>query len=89
MSSEVLGLALLGLCILFDFLLFFPFLLGLHISMGPGRFPVLCIGSDPAKVSSSGQTGGESDSTAMVVHRGVPGEPPFPLGKGKGKISEI
>ena len=25
----------------------------------------------------------------MVVHRVAPGEPPFPLGKGKGKISEI
>ena len=35
--------------------------------------------------------GGESDGLAMVVHRGVPGEPHFPLGngKGKGKISEI
>ena len=57
--------------------------------MGPGRFLVLRIGSDPAKVSSSGQTGGESDSIAMVVHQGVPGGPPIPLGKGKDKIIEI
>ena len=57
--------------------------------MGPGRFPVLRIGSDPAELSGSGRTGGESDSTSMVVHWGVLGEPHFPLGKGKGKISEI
>ena len=48
-----------------------------------------CVGSDSAEVSGSRRTGGESDSLAMVVHRGVPGELPFPLGKGKGKISEI
>ena len=36
-----------------------------------------------------GEWGGESDSTTMVVHQGVPGEPPFPLGNGKGKIKEI
>ena len=57
--------------------------------MGPGRFPVLRIGSDPAEVSGSGRTDGESYSMAMVVHRGVPGGPAFPLGKGKDKISEI
>ena len=57
--------------------------------MGPGRSPVLRIGSNPAEVSGSGRTGGESDNLVMVVHRVVPGEPPFPLGKGKGKISEI
>ena len=67
----------------------FFFLLGLHISMGPSRFPVLRIGSDPTEVSGSGRMGGESDGLAMVVHRGVPREPPFPLGKGKGKINEI
>ena len=67
----------------------FFFLLGLHISMGLGCFPVLCIGSDPAEVSGSGRTGGESDGLVMVVHRGVSREPPLPLGKGKGKISDI
>ena len=25
----------------------------------------------------------------MVVHRAAPGEPPFPLDKGKGKLNEI
>ena len=57
--------------------------------MGPGRSSVLRIGSNPTKESGSGRTGGESDSLAVVVHRVAPGEPPFPLGKGKGKISEI
>ena len=37
--------------------------------MGPGRFLALRIGGDPAEVSNSGQTSGESDSTVMVVHR--------------------
>ena len=56
--------------------------------MGLGRSFVLRIGSNPAEVSSSGRTGGESDSLAMVVHRVAPGESPFPLDKGKGKINE-
>ena len=71
---------------------FFEFLspcLALHISMGPGRSSVLCIGSNSTKASGSGQTGGESDSLAVVVHRDAPGESPSPLGKGKGKMSEI
>ena len=57
--------------------------------MGPGHFLALRIGGDPVEVSGLGRTGGESDSTTMVVHRGVLGEPHFPLGKGKDKISEI
>ena len=57
--------------------------------MGPGRSSVLCIGSNPTEASGSGRTGGESDSLAVVVHWVTPGEPPFPLSKGKGKISEI
>ena len=57
--------------------------------MGPGRSSVLGIGSNPAEASSSERTGGKSDSLAVVVHRVVPGEPPFPLDKGKGKINEI
>ena len=57
--------------------------------MGPGRSFVLRIGSNPAEASSSGRTGGESNSLAMVVHQVAPEEPPFPLGKGKGKINEI
>ena len=57
--------------------------------MVPGRSSVLRIGSNPAEASSSGRTGGESNSLAVVVHRVAPEEPPFPLGKGKGKINEI
>ena len=57
--------------------------------MGPGRSSVLRIRSNPAKASSSGQTSGEFDSLAMVVHQVAPGEPPFPLDKGNGKINEI
>ena len=71
---------------------FFKFLspcLALHISMGPGRSSILRIGSNSTKASGSGQTVGESDSLAVVVHQDAPGEPPSPLGKGKGKISEI
>ena len=70
------------------FLLIFSFL-ALCISMGPSRSSVLCIGSNLAEASSSGRTGGESGSLAVVVHQVAPGEPPFPLDKGKGKINEI
>ena len=55
-SCEVIGLARLGFCIFFDLL--FP-CLALHISMGPGRFSVLRIRSNPTEASGSGQTGGE------------------------------
>ena len=82
-SFEDLGLARLRFCIFFDFLFT---CLALHISMGPGRSFVLHIGSNPTEVSSSGQTGGESYSLAVVVHRAALGEPPFPLVKGKGKL---
>ena len=85
-SCEVLGLAWLGFCIFFDFL--FPFL-ALHISMGPGRSSVSRMGSNLTEVFGSGRMGGEFDSLVVVVHRVAPGEPLFPLGKGKGKISEI
>ena len=59
----------------------------LHISMGPGRSSVLRIGGDSSKAFGSGKTGGESNRLAVVVRRATPGEPPFPLGKGKGKIN--
>ena len=71
---------------------FFEFLspcLALHISMGPSCSSVLRIGSNSTEASGSGQKGGESDSLTVVVHLDAPGEPPSPLGKGKGKISEI
>ena len=51
--------------------------------MGLGCSSILRIGSNPAKASSLGQTGGESDSLAMVVHRVALEEPPFPLDKGQ------
>ena len=57
--------------------------------MGPDRSFVLRIGSNPIEASGSGRTGGESDSLVVVVHWVAPGEPPFPLSKGKDKISEI
>ena len=62
--------------------------------MGPGRSFVLRIGSNPAEASSSGWTdggggGGGYDNLAVVVHRAAPGERPFPLDKGKGKLNEI
>ena len=57
--------------------------------MGPDRSSVLRIGSNSTEVSGSGRKGGESDSLAVVVRRVAPREPPFPFGKGKGKISEI
>ena len=57
--------------------------------MGPGRSSVLRLGSDSTKASGSGRASGESDSLVVVIHRVAPGGPYFPLGKGKGKISEI
>ena len=63
--------------------------LTLHTSMGPGRSSVLRIGINPTEVSSSRWTDRGNDSLAVVVHWDSPGEPPFPLDKGKGKINEI
>ena len=57
--------------------------------MGPGRSSVLRIGNNPVEASSSGRTDGGNNSLAVVVHRAAPGEPPFPLDKGKEKINEI
>ena len=57
--------------------------------MGLGRSSILRIGSNPAEATSSSRTDGGNDSLAVVVHRDAPGDPPFPLDKGKGKINEI
>ena len=57
--------------------------------MGPGRSSSLRIEGDSSVVSGSGQMGGESDRLTVVALRDAPGEPPFPLGKGKDKIDEI
>ena len=92
LSFRVLSLTNVRACLVGVLHYFFKFLspcLALHISMGPGRSSVLRIRSNSTEASGSGQTGGESYSLAVVVHRDAPGEPPSPLGKGKGKISEI
>ena len=57
--------------------------------MGPGNSFSLSIGYDSFAVPDSGRTGGEFDHLAMVALRDAPGEPPLPLGKGKGRIDEI
>ena len=57
--------------------------------MGLGRSSSLHIGSDPSAISGSGRTGGSFDRLTGVVPREAPGEPPFPLDKGKGRIDEI
>ena len=57
--------------------------------MGPGRSSSLRIGGGSSVVSGSGRMCGESDRLAVVALRDAPGEPPFPLGKGKDKINEI
>ena len=57
--------------------------------MGLGRSSILRIGSNPTEASSSGWTDKGNDNLAVGVHWVTPGEPPFPLDKGKGKINEI
>ena len=57
--------------------------------MGPGRSSSLRIGGDSSVAACSGRTGGASDRSAGVDLQDAPGEPPFPLNKGKGRIDEI
>ena len=57
--------------------------------MGPGRSSSLRIGGDSLIAVGSGRTGGASDPSAGVDLRDAPGEPLFPLNKGKGRIDEI
>ena len=57
--------------------------------MGPGRSSSLLIGGDSSVAVGSGWTGGSSDNSVGVDLRDAPGEPPFPLNKGKGRIDEI
>ena len=57
--------------------------------MGPGRSSSLRIGGDTSVVPDSGRTGGAFDHLAVVALRDSPGEPPLPLGKGKGRIDKI
>ena len=57
--------------------------------MGPGRSSSLRIRGDSSAVLDSGQAGDESDHLDVVALRDASGEPPLPLGKGKGRIDEI
>ena len=57
--------------------------------MGPGHSSVLRIEINPAEASNSSLTDGGNDNLIVVVYRAAPGEPPFPLDKGKDKIKEI
>ena len=57
--------------------------------MGPGRFSSLRIGGNSPAVPSSGRTDDGSDNLNGVALRNVPGEPLFPLNKGKGRVDEI
>ena len=57
--------------------------------MGPGRSSSLRIGGDSSVVSDLGRTSGASDRLVGNDFRDVPGEPPLPLDKGKGRIDEI
>ena len=57
--------------------------------MGPSRSSSLRIGGDSSAVVGSGRTGGAFDRSAGVDLRDAPGEPPFPLNKGKGRIDQI
>ena len=70
------------------FLLIFSFL-ALLISIGPGRSSVLCIGSNPAVASSSGRTGGESDSLAVVVHQVASGNLLSPWIRARAKLMKF
>ena len=57
--------------------------------MGPGRSSSLRIGGDSFVVSDLRRTSGASDRLVGVTFRDAPGEPPFPLDKGKGRNNEI
>ena len=57
--------------------------------MGPGRSSSLRIGGDSSAVAGSGRTGGASGCSAGVELRDVPGAPPFPLDKSKGRVDLI
>ena len=57
--------------------------------MGLGYSSSLRIRGDPSAVSGSGQSSSVSDRLTGVALRNAPGEPLFPLNKGKGRIDEI
>ena len=57
--------------------------------MGPGRSSSLRIGGDSPVAASIGRTRSVADRSAAVELRDVPGAPPLPLDKGKGRVSLI
>ena len=57
--------------------------------MGAGPSSFLCIGGDSSAVVGSRRTGGATDRLAGVDLWDAPGEPPFPLNKGKWRIDQI
>ena len=57
--------------------------------MGPGRSSSLRIGNDSSAFVGSGRVRDASGRSAVVEPRNVPGAPPLPLGKDKGKINLI
>ena len=57
--------------------------------MDLGRSSSLLIGGDSSAVVGSGWTSGASDRSTGVELRDVPGAPPLPLGKSKGRVDLI
>ena len=57
--------------------------------MGPGRSFSLSIGDDSSAVAGSGRVRNASSRSAVVEPQNVPGVPPLPLDKDKGKINLI
>ena len=57
--------------------------------MGSGRSSSLRIGDDSSAVAGSGRVRNAFNRSAVVEPRNVPGAPPLPLDKDKGKINLI
>ena len=57
--------------------------------MGPGRSFSLRIGDDSSAVAGSGRVRNASGRSAVVEAQNIPGAPPLPLDKDKGKINLI
>ena len=57
--------------------------------MGPGRSSSLRIGDDSSAITGSGRVRNASGRPAVVAPRNVPGAPPLPWDKDKGKINLI
>ena len=57
--------------------------------MGPSRSSSLCIGDDSSTVVGFGRVRDVPGRSAVIEPRNLPGAPPLPLGKDKGKINLI